>query len=232
MHVNSHHDFQLLSPLASAWNELASGVPFRRWEWVETWWRHYGCREDGRPKPGHELFVLTVWDDNDELIGIAPWYRTLTGSEARVVRFLGDGEVCSDYVSILCRSEKEDSVAEALADWLTIRNQIGYPRATSTPSTTTSRQNRLATGDCRWDRLELTGAIAADTAMEKLLAKLKNEGNLVHYCRALNIWRASLPSSWEEFLMILSKAHRNRFLPCGQSLLTVGSSCNAPSANG
>lgn len=129
MHVNSHHDFQSLSPLASAWNELAGGVPFRRWEWVETWWRHYGCREDGSPKPGCELFVLTVWDDNDELIGIAPWYRILTRSGARVVRFLGDGEVCSDYVSILCRNGKEEHVTEALADWLTIRNQTNYPRA-------------------------------------------------------------------------------------------------------
>jgi CelD/BcsL family acetyltransferase involved in cellulose biosynthesis len=211
MHVNSHHDFQSLSPLASAWNDLAGGVPFRRWEWVEAWWRHYGCREDGAPKPGRELFVLTVWNDNDELIGIAPWYRILTRSGARVVRFLGDGEVCSDYVSILCHNDQEEHVAEALADWLTIRNQIDSRRAsTTTQPAKDAHQIQLSTGDCRWDRLELTGTIATDTAMEKLLAKLKNEGNLVHYRRPMNVWRASLPSSWEEFLMILSKAHRNR----------------------
>ena len=75
MHVNFHSDLASLTPLATAWNDLADGVPFRSWEWLETWWRHYGCLEDGRPKRDHQLFVLTVWDDDNRLIAIAPWYR-------------------------------------------------------------------------------------------------------------------------------------------------------------
>src|SRR5262245_40582089 len=123
MHVNCHSDFASLTPLANSWNEFSCGIPFRRWEWAEAWWRHYGGDANGRPKRNRELFVLTIWDDCEQLVAIAPWYYLRTRSGARVIRFLGDGEVCSDYVTVLCRPGREDGVAEAIADWLTIRNQ-------------------------------------------------------------------------------------------------------------
>jgi len=28
--------------LRDEWNRLAGDVPFRRWEWLEAWWRHLG----------------------------------------------------------------------------------------------------------------------------------------------------------------------------------------------
>jgi CelD/BcsL family acetyltransferase involved in cellulose biosynthesis len=191
MHVNLHGDIASLIPLAANWNELADGVPFRRWEWVETWWRHYGCHTDGRQKRDRELFVLTVWDDDEQLVGIAPWYRLHTRSGARVIRFLGDGEICSDYLTALCRPSQEANVAEALADWLTIRNQN-------------------SAGDYPWERLEFIGIAGNDVAVNQLLDKLKGSGNIIHYGRTPNSWRVSLPASWEEFLMVLSKPHRNR----------------------
>jgi CelD/BcsL family acetyltransferase involved in cellulose biosynthesis len=213
MHVNLHSSFGSLAPLATEWNELACGVPFRRWEWLEAWWRHYGCHEDGRPKRDRELFVLSVWDENEQLMAIAPWYRFYSRSGARVIRFLGDGEVCSDYVSVLCRNGQEESVAEALADWLAVRNQ----GSVAIDGFTATRQTRLAgnqcrtlAGDYRWHRLEFTGVSATDIVVKQLLAHLQARDHVVHYGRSLNSWRVELPSSWEEFLMILSKPHRNR----------------------
>ena len=50
-----------LKPLAGAWNALADGVPFRSWEWLESWWRAYGAG------PGRELFALIVVDDRGRL---------------------------------------------------------------------------------------------------------------------------------------------------------------------
>jgi CelD/BcsL family acetyltransferase involved in cellulose biosynthesis len=211
MHVNVHSDFTSLTPLATNWNELAGGVPFRRWEWVEAWWRHYSYQENGRPKRDRELFILTVWDDNEQLVGIAPWYRVQTGSSARVIRFLGDGEVCSDYVTILCRDGQESTLSEALADWLSIRNQNSTAtQSASGYSLTSNRRHRVAAGDFRWDRLEFIGVAAADVVVHELLERLQTAGNIVHYGRTPNAWRVLLPTSWEEFLMILSKPHRNR----------------------
>src|SRR6185295_17564429 len=114
MYVTRHHEFESLSPWLATWNELARGVPFRRWEWLEAWWRHYGCRADGRSLPNYELNLLAVWNDDKHLIGVAPWYRRRTKSGARTIRFLGDGEVCSDYLSILCRSQDEAQIVAAV----------------------------------------------------------------------------------------------------------------------
>ncbi|HTQ40639.1 MAG TPA: GNAT family N-acetyltransferase [Pirellulales bacterium] len=192
MHINRHFDFASLLPLKERWNELSDGVPFRSWEWVEAWWRHYACHNDGRPKRDHELFVLTVWDENNRLVAIAPWYRQVSRSGARVIRFLGDGEVCSDYLSLLCDRGEEQAVAAALADWLTIQNQSS------------------AIAVSRWDRMEFIGVSDDDLPVRLLLAQLQEEGSTVHRTPGLNTWRITLPGTWEEFLMVLSKPHRNR----------------------
>jgi CelD/BcsL family acetyltransferase involved in cellulose biosynthesis len=210
MHVNLHGDFDSLRPLSDAWNELGKGVPFLRWEWLEAWWRHYCCNADGQPKRDRSLFVLTVWDESNQLLAIAPWYRVSTLSGAKVIRFLGDGEVCSDYLTILCRPGEEDAVAEALADWLSIRNQTTGKYARSECITGNGRQTCLSPGDYRWDRLEFVGVVEDDLAVSRLLARFQADGNTVHYGSAPNIWRVSLPPSWEDFLLVLSKAHRNR----------------------
>ena len=82
MHITRHHDFASLASSLSIWNELAHGVPFRRWDWLEAWWRNYGCDDQGKAKPNHRLFVLTVHDDDGNLVGIAPWYQLRTRSGA------------------------------------------------------------------------------------------------------------------------------------------------------
>jgi CelD/BcsL family acetyltransferase involved in cellulose biosynthesis len=212
MHVNFHSDLASLTPLATAWNDLADGVPFRSWEWLETWWRHYGCLEDGRPKRDHQLFVLTVWDDDNRLIAIAPWYRQHTRSGARVIRFLGDGEVCSDYLTVLCKPGQDIQAADALADWLSVRSQtFASPNSTApTQHPNTIRRHTRVNADYRWDRLEFIGVAASDIAVNHLLATLQACGNMIHHGRTPNSWRVALPSSWNEFLMILSKPHRNR----------------------
>ena len=56
-----------LQPLQRDWNRLAGDVPFRRFEWLEAWWRCYW-------QPGMELFVLTLRDPAGELIALAPWH--------------------------------------------------------------------------------------------------------------------------------------------------------------
>ena len=40
-----------LAAIEADWNALAGGMPFRSWDWLATWWKHYGdSRRDGRSR--------------------------------------------------------------------------------------------------------------------------------------------------------------------------------------
>jgi len=60
-------DFEAFGSLRDAWNLLLQNNPvqdaFLTWEWLYTWWKHYG-------KP-RELWLITAWIA-EELVGIAP----------------------------------------------------------------------------------------------------------------------------------------------------------------
>ncbi len=101
-----------LEALRDDWNQLAGNVPFRRFEWLTTWWRHYR-------QPDWKLFVITVREADGELIGLAPWYWSRSRRSGRVLRFLGSGEVCSDHLTLLAADKAEAAVASHVADWLT-----------------------------------------------------------------------------------------------------------------
>lgn len=97
--------------LANRWNLLTRGNPFRGWDWLSTWWKHYGI--------WGELAVVAAFDDHENLVGAAPWYIEQIASRGRILRMIGTGEACSDYPTLLCTPEFEDQVAAAIALWLT-----------------------------------------------------------------------------------------------------------------
>ena len=97
--------------LACVWNSLAGSMPFRSFEWAESWWRHY--RE-----PGWQTYLLKVEDAAGQLVGIAPWYLSRSPIAGRAIRFLGSGEACSEYQSILARPGHEAVVATACRNGL------------------------------------------------------------------------------------------------------------------
>ena len=119
-----------LARLASGFNALAGGVVSRRHEWLTAWWNHYGTAQ---------LCTLSV-QDGAEVLGILPLYVQRSPAQGRLLRLLGTGEVCSDYLGLLCRDDRQEEVVGALADWLC--------RAVD------DRQDR-------WDALELEEAIIA-----------------------------------------------------------------------
>lgn len=93
------------------WNRLAGDVPFCRYEWLSTWWRHYGT------STAH-LWLLEVRDAAGALLGLAPLYVAKSPWRGRVVRLLASGEVCSDYLSLLAAPGDRQPVAQCLARWL------------------------------------------------------------------------------------------------------------------
>lgn len=105
--------------LRTEWDGLAGAVPFRRWDWLEAWWRHFHRAED-------ELWVVCVRDTAGSLVGLAPCYlkRSLMGGA--VIRFLGDEVTCSDYVTILSACGREEEVADSIAHWLCSESGRGW----------------------------------------------------------------------------------------------------------
>ncbi len=174
--VRSDAEFE---SLAAPWNQLAGDVPFRTWDWMHDWWRHY--------RDSHsELFTLLVTDDDNQLVGIAPWYVSSSPRQGRVVRFLGCGEVASDYLTLLCRENAEEQVAHAIADWL---------------ATAAARQ---------WHLLDLSGVEETDAAIGHLGRRLSRHGRIVNRQIDLNCWRTTLTDNWDQFLEQLSKSRRIR----------------------
>jgi CelD/BcsL family acetyltransferase involved in cellulose biosynthesis len=180
-----------LAPYADAWDRLAAGIPFRSWIWLSTWWRHYGGGEHRRRQP-RSLFVPCVFDEADMLVGLAPWYFDYSAAQGRALRTLGCGEVCSDYLGVLCQKGMEEQVTDALAECLAEEARAqGHNRR-------------------RWDLLELAGVDAEDEVIGRLVGHLGARGNTVHRRWGPNCWRLELPASWEDYLAILSKNRRHR----------------------
>ncbi len=74
-------------------------------EWLRLWWQH-------KATPSCEIAIVTVRDDNDNLLGIGPWYIEQTSGE-RVVRFLGCTDIV-DYLDIIARPGIEQQVLTGL----------------------------------------------------------------------------------------------------------------------
>ena len=105
--------------LAGEWNALAGDIPFRRWEWLEAWWKHF-------QRPSDQLFVLCVRDSTERLVGLAPWYARTSAMLGTVIQFLGSGKVCSDYLTILAADGFTERVGRRVADWLINESDIPW----------------------------------------------------------------------------------------------------------
>lgn len=192
MRIQCFDDIASLEPYAGAWNRLAGGIPFRSWEWLAAWWRHYGPagRAGDRKR---RLHVLGVFDPSGALAGLAPLYAEASATAGRVFRLLGDGEVCSEYLGMLSTPGREEAVAAAIAEYLA--EGFGTPR--SSPQ--------------RWDLLVLEAVDANDPVHSPLLVHLKQLGAVVHCRPGPGCWRLELPDSWDELITSRSKNQRKQF---------------------
>lgn len=186
-----------LTALEMEWNTLSAGMPLRSWDWLATWWKHYGGCDfslaDNASSPNGELFVLAVYREPTfkhggpvrELIGIAPWYIDRSALKGSVIRWLGDGEVCTDHLSLICRPTDAQQVAASLAKALT--EQLDD-----------------------WDRIELTAVDADDEPVQSLVAELANRECVTAKENDGSVWILDLPRSWDDYLASLSKSHRKQ----------------------
>jgi hypothetical protein len=185
--------------LEQQWNALSGSKPLLSWEWLATWWKHYGSAAGQDTNHNdvlaeRQLYVMAVYRDAEptiedlrrrELVGIAPWYLDRTIVKGHVLRWLGSGEVCTDHLSLICRPNDCEGVAVAIAESLT----------------TTCDD---------WDRLELGAVDADDAAIGILTSALDERGCLVSRYAADSFWVLDLPASWDDYLAAVSKSHRKQ----------------------
>jgi CelD/BcsL family acetyltransferase involved in cellulose biosynthesis len=196
MHVQRIDSPEALAALADDWNRLAGDHPLRRYEWHAAWWQHYA-------EARREKFILVVRDDRGAVVGIAPWFVEPLATRGRVLSWLGSGEVCSDYPSLLLSPDSLDPVTDALADWLV--------HAASGPVVTD-----------RWDLLHLDAVEAVDEAVARLVSHLWTAGSTVVRDAGPNCWRIALPPTWEEYVESLSKSHRKQVRRLDSRILASG----------
>lgn len=151
----------------------------RQPEWLMTWWDAYG------PADG-DLFLLLAFD-GERLVGLAPLYRL---NSERQLRFLGDGDVCTDYNGILCAIDQDaNSLSSAFADWL---------------------MNHSSDRGFGWDSLYLEGVPSADTLTQRFHGALIERQCLAMDRNPMNTWCVDLSGGWEQYLALASRDTRKK----------------------
>lgn len=199
MYLRTITQLENLETTKERWDTLAGNCVFRSWTWLSTWWKHYGA------DPSRQLHVIQVWEGEpkpecssadknnlpakqaDQLAAILPCYVETSVARGKVLRLLGDGEVCSDHLDLLVTATNATRCAEALAEHLTSAN-------------------------ADWDLIDFpTLDVASDqTKLTALIAALEGQGCHKTETPDLNTWSIDLPETWEEFLAIQSKSHRKQ----------------------
>ena len=190
-------NFGDLQPYRQSWNRLADDCLFRSWDWLSTWWQHYSA--------GKQLHVLLVFEeepkascqsertcssaevDAERLIGILPCYLETCFARGRVLRLLGDGEVCTDHLDLLTSAENCEQVANSLAKYL-IKTADSWDTTAFTAIGT----------DC-------TGLMQLSQALSALNCQVSEKPNASR-------WSIALPEDWEGYLAMQSKSHRKNCL--------------------
>lgn len=131
--LSSESDF---NAIREEWDQLIDDsdqrVYFLRWPWNRQWWVHYA-------PPGSQLMLITVRDQRNRLLGLAPFYwkqcRVAGLAYLREVNFLGAGieMATSEYLDVIARRGYEKEVAEKLADFLKSSNDWDHIRLWGIP---------------------------------------------------------------------------------------------------
>ena len=110
--VNQISDFQALKPV---WNQLLKNNllgnnVFLTWEWLSTWWKHFGA--------GKKLLILTV-EDQGAILGVAPLmfseYKAPAFGHIRKIELVAARD--SDYSNFISLRENE-AIVNSIVDYL------------------------------------------------------------------------------------------------------------------
>lgn len=176
--ITSNEDFRSLEV---QWNRLAVGNPFLTWDWMFSWWEVFGR--------GNQLLIFVVRDASGNIEGILPLFKTVTSAGTRVLRCLGSGAACSDYMSVICQDSERERIETVIAR--TLVNSKAAKRSIA-----------------RWDILDLEGH--SNESFNALINYLASSGCPTHRQEIDGCWITELEDSFEKFEMRLRKSFRRK----------------------
>jgi CelD/BcsL family acetyltransferase involved in cellulose biosynthesis len=199
--------------LGAEWMELfqraARENAFLSFEWMFTWWRHWG--------KGRRLAIVTARNTHGRLVALAPFYVERSfraGLGARRLSFLADTHVGSDHLNILTEPGCEEAAVEEIVRTL-LRHRSGWDYIELSDAEDAPLFARLCA------RLERAGMIACTTAasvchhiplptsFEEYLAGLSTNMR----CNFRRHLRAIQREGQTEFVAVASPAELERYFP-------------------
>ena len=167
----------LFEHLGDEWNHLlersTSNFIFNTLEWQSTWWRVF--------QPG-QLWVLTCRDDDNRLVGIAPWFISGEGAE-RTISAIGCIDV-TDYLDVIVDKDCTEAVLNCFAAQL--KNCCNV-----------------------FDRLSFCNIPEKSPTLAQFPELLNQQGFDTHVEQIEVSPVIELPSEWGDYLSLLSKKHRH-----------------------
>ncbi len=179
--VTSPTDFE---SLRDDWDDCLHRCPpaavFVAWEWLHTWWRHYG---------EHQPLRIAVARRSGRVVGILPLYiqrrPTLGGVHARVLRPIGrGGDTAPDYLGPIV--DEEQGSREVISSLC-----------------------RAVVADGSWDAMDLTDFVETSAYPEIMEATCRSSGLRVQRKPFGLIPVTELPPTWDGYLATLTKDQRH-----------------------
>ncbi len=188
--------YQELRQFSDHWNPLLESSSannlFLTWEWIDAWLNS---------NPRNTLYVVTVYSDNHELIGIAPFYigqcRLLEIVQQRTLRMIGDTESAAEYPSIIARSECEQLVCRAITA-------------------------RLKADRKHWDTIWLPRCASWDPNINTFTKALADTGGIGCYTRKIAFSAFELPATYDDYLAEFSRNRRNSLRRIEKKVESIG----------
>lgn len=178
LYTHLHTQATDLESLNEEWNALLarteSNLVFLTYQWQSAWWKAY--------HPG-ELFIITVRNNQGQLLGIAPWFIETSAEFGRTVRTIGCVDV-TDYLDVIVHPNHTEAV---LTEFVHILIQ---------------QQERL-------DRVNLCNLPQYSTALRHLPTILSNCGFSIEVCQQEVCPVIMLPTSFDAYLESLDKKQRH-----------------------
>lgn len=165
--ITSLTEFESLGPL---WEKFDVD-PMSGFDWNYSWWKSFQKMGD--------LHLIT-FEQAGEVVGLAPFFVDRWFGLSRL-RFLAAGDVCSDYIDIICDPAHYELCAASFAQYIRAMN---------------------------FDMVELE--CTKGNRLAQLLSPQLEDNYRIDQREAEPTWRLDLPKSWEEFVSSTKSSLRRK----------------------
>jgi len=182
MKIQLFNNFEELKSHRDQWDQLAGDFPFHRWAWLGTW---FEClASEGTP-------AVLVGIEDEQWVGIAPFWLDDSSGIGQRLRFWGDGKACTDYMRLITNPADVEAFTFAVTDWLTTECVSGGQLGNI-------------------DLIELEGLPETCESACLLTEALEASGFASHKAELEGCWVNDLPDNWAELNAGFSKSMRRK----------------------